>query len=409
MATVTKRRWTHNGTAREAWTVRWSDGRARRAKTFKLKKEADAYRRKVETEMATGVFIPAADSRTFEAATALFLREIDARAEIGAIRPCTARNYHSAFRQAILPALGKRLVLDTKAEHLEEWYYELIRTGRMEPASAFRRLWFIGAMFTFAVRRGWCRDNPAEAAMKALGRPKQNKIETFSLDEVRAVITESDQRRYRGRERPFEATRLAVALAAFCGLRWGEIHGLRVCDIDVGERCLTIRRSLDGLGNLQEPKTKAGIRDVPLPRHIAQMLADYMRRWPSDDPDGVILVADTGGRMRHSNFRQYQWLPLLRRADVGTASGQPLHFHALRHFAVSWMIENGWTITDVSKIIGHASVNITLQVYAHVVKGRTQTAEAMDNLADNLLSTVKITENYAPLRDAQETQRLLTH
>ena len=90
------------------------------------------------------------------------------------------------------------------------------------------------------------------------------------------------------------------------------------------------------------------------------------------------------------------------RAGVASGKGDPLRFHALRHFAVSWMIENGWPITDVSQIVGHANVSITLQVYAHVIKGRTQSAEAMQSLAEKLLSqgVVRPTlalENNAPM------------
>jgi integrase len=404
MASVAKRKWTYKGVEREAWVVRYQDPHGpRRNRTFEKKKDADKFRLQIENELEAGDHIAPGDSRTVRAATRLFLEEIDNKVAIGALRPTTAENYHSAFRQAILPAIGDKLILNVTSEDLELWYAHVVKTKRMEAVTARRRLWFVKALFEFAMRRRWARSNPAIPAMAAIGRPKEGKIETFALDEVRRVIVAANEKRYRGRDRSFEVTRLAVSLAAFCGLRWGEIFGLTVGHVDLPGRAIRIRHSLDRLGNLQEPKTKAGNREVPLPTHIAEMLTEFIAQHPITNDRGIIFASHNGAPMVATNFRSYSWLPLLKRAGVATAAGNPLRFHALRHFAVSWMIENGWPITDVSAIVGHANVAITLQVYAHVIKGRRQSAEAMQDLAERLLQTHPATQRLL-LADATETQ-----
>lgn len=402
MASVTKRpRKKADGSNGDKWVVRYFDaGGARRAKTFDLKKDADAYRRKVEREIDTGDHIAPTQSVTVADAVKQFLVHIDAKVSIGALRPCTGKNYHCAFRQAVLPFLGHRLVLDVTSQHLEEWYHDVVRSKRMEAISARRRIWFIKALFEFCMRRRWARSNPAVAAMKAIGAPQENRIETFQIDDVRAVITAANERRFRGRDRAHAMTRCAVNLAAFCGLRWGEIFGLTIGCYDGAAGVLRIRHSMDGLGNLQEPKTKAGNRDVILPEHLNAMLREFVGAWPPSDGDGVIFTSHNGKPMRASNFRQFAWLPLLERAGVARTTSGPIHFHALRHFAVSWMIENGWPIPDVAATVGHANVAMTLNVYAHVVKSRRQSAAQVQSLAQKLL---------LPAPDDAHQQPALTH
>ncbi|MBV8973091.1 MAG: tyrosine-type recombinase/integrase [Sphingomonadaceae bacterium] len=390
MASVRPREWTSpDGTLNRKWEVRYKDPTGSyRGRMFARKKEADAYRRQVENELASGDHIAPAQSNTIAAATVLFLEEVDNKVAIGAFRPCTGRNYHAAFRRHVLPLIGDRLMLDVDAADIERWYYQVVRSKLMTPVFAYRRLWFIKALFDFAIRRKWVRKgvNPAAEAMAAIGKPAEAKIDTFDLATVRRVIEVASERTYRRHQRQHEMTQIAVHLAAFCGLRWGEIFGLTLSNIDLANRVVRIRHSLDGLGNLQEPKTAAGNRDVPLPGHIAEQLTAFIAAWIVPNDRGIVFCTDNGTPMKATNFHATAWRPLLRRAGVVATRGPWLRFHALRHFAVSWMIENGWPITDVSTMIGHANVAITLQVYAHVIKGRNQTAEAMQQLAERLLA-----------------------
>lgn len=393
MASVSKRRWKHNGVDKEAWIVRYKDGRGSyRQKTFDKKKDADRFRTKVETEIENGTHIPPADSRTVAAAASQFLEEIDHKVAIGALRPSTGKNYHNAFSNAILPSLGSKLLIDVQPVDVQRWYRDIIREVGMHPRTAHRRLWFLKAMFAFAIRRKWARDNPVPDAAEALGRPKEAKIEVFAIEDVRAIISTANERPYRAHDRAFQMARLAVNLAAFCGLRWGEIFGLTLAHVDLQRQTIRIAHTIDGLGNLQEPKTAAGNRVVPLPDHIATQLAEWLATYPTVSKRGLVFATKNGQNMWAGNFREQQWLPLLRRAGIEDRDGKNVHFHALRHFAVSWMIENNWPITDVAAIVGHANVSITLKTYAHVVKGRQQSAEAMQGLAQRLLSGPSVTQ-----------------
>lgn len=393
-----------DGTNGDRWVVRYKDGLGvYRSKAFARKKEADAYRAKVEVDLRAGNHISPGESKTVARATALLLEHVDHKVAIGAMRPGTARNYHSAFKKFILPMLGHRLVLDVKSEDLEAWFHKMVRSGDQKPVTAYRRLFFVRAMFDFAKRRHWCHSNPASTAMEMIGKPKETAIETFDVEMVQRVIAASGDRPHKGRHRNFELMQIAVHLGAFCGLRWGEIFGLRADHVDIEERTIRIRHSLDDFGNLQEPKTKAGIRNVPLPQHLAELIAAFILRWPNTNADGLLLANERGNPMLRGSFWKSGWVPLQSRAGVQGKQGTHLRFHALRHFACSWMIENGWPIPDVSSVLGHANVTITLQVYAHSLKSRAKSTEAMQELADKLLRDVRKPASPALTHDVSMT------
>lgn len=409
MASVAKRKWTHKGVEKEAWTVRYKDPTgAYRSRQFDRKKEADRYRTQIESEIDSGDHIARSQSATVERAVVEFLEEIDNKAALGVLRKGTAHNYHTAFRRIIIPAFGHRLMLELTGADLEAWYYGIVRAKKMTPGTVYRRLVYLKLLFDFGQRRRWVRKghNPAADAMTAIGKPRENKIETFRLEDVRNIIAAVDERPFWGRKRPHAASRLAVNLAAFCGLRWGEIHGLTLANIDLAGGFIRIRHTLGRGGELNEPKTKAGNRDIRLPRHIVEMLAEFLALYPTTNPDGIVLASEAGTPVTPGNFRKSQWLPLQKRAGVAATGGGPMRFHALRHFACSWMIENGWPITDVSEMLGHANVAITLQVYAHTVKGRTQSAEAMQSLAEKLLSQAVSRTPVALISDARQTHEI---
>ena len=80
MATVTKRPWTHKGVTKEVWLVRYVDPATgkRPGKSFKMKKDADAYKRKVEREIEDGVHVGKSEAATITDVALQFIVEKEA-------------------------------------------------------------------------------------------------------------------------------------------------------------------------------------------------------------------------------------------------------------------------------------------------------------------------------------------
>jgi integrase len=146
------------------------------------------------------------------------------------------------------------------------------------------------------------------------------------------------------------------------------------------------------LGELKGPKTRAGIRDVPIPAHLVEILRQWVDR--HFIRDGRVndrnLVFLTRGRQayRPSLFLE-NWRQLLGRAGLlDKKGGNQFHFHALRHFAASWMIESGMSLLDVASVLGHEKFDMTLQVYAHPITGGNHRHAVVQRFAASLLAPV---------------------
>jgi integrase len=185
---------------------------------------------------------------------------------------------------------------------------------------------------------------------------------------------------------PDEVARLAEAIdprfhalilaAAYTGLRAGELAGLRLHDLDLLRRRLTVRQTMTNVrGHIEfgPPKTPASRRSITLPRLLCHVLAQYLAAYPTSSQ--VFKSAD-GRPIRWNNFRRRFWKAALWKAGLDPA----VRFHDLRHSHASMLINAGEPVTVVQHRLGHASPAVTLNVYAHLFDGLDE--RAADRLDD---------------------------
>lgn len=385
MASVAKRPWTYKGETKTKWIVRYFEGGKHRQKTFEKKKDADAFKQKVEREISDGVHIAPENVRTVAQVAELFLRYQEARWRDGRIGQARYINLKVSVDASIIPLLGHRTISEITAADIEEFYAAMCRQGikrrkPVAPQTALTRVTMFNLMCSFAVRRGYLTKNVVPDATKQLAGIRRTVIQTFSSDEVKLLLTVADSRGHGCKHRPYLQTKCFVHLAAFCGLRLGEIFGLTIENIDMANRVIKVRHSMTVYGELKGPKSSAGLRDVPLPAHIHGHISEWIRLYYVENDAGLIFTPANGGTRRHTVFNLHNWMGLLKRAGLWREGGDNYHFHALRHFAASWMIENGLPITDVASLLGHQKFDMTLQVYAHPVVRGHRRHEVLDQM-----------------------------
>lgn len=168
-----------------------------------------------------------------------------------------------------------------------------------------------------------------------------------------------------------------MLLAAWCGLRRGEVLGLRPSDIDLGAGTVTVRRNRVELLESSvafdtDPKTDAGKRTVVIPPHVLPVLAEHMASWASEDR---VFVGRGGAPMR-GNAMRLAFERARRRA------GMPgFRFHDLRHTGQTLAAATGATTKDLMRRLGHASPAAANR-YLHAVDGRdAEIASALSALA----------------------------
>ena len=165
-----------------------------------------------------------------------------------------------------------------------------------------------------------------------------------------------------------------VLLGAYGGLRLGEMFGLRWGSVDllrrrvkVNEICVEVR----GEVLFGPPKTKAGIRTVPIPSVVADELAKLTG--PNPDPKALVFTGGKGAPLRAGAFRQRVWYPATKAAGL-----DGLRLHDLRHTAVTLWIAAGANPKEIAVRAGHSSVVTVLDRYGHLYP------EAEDRLSDAL-------------------------
>lgn len=160
--------------------------------------------------------------------------------------------------------------------------------------------------------------------------------------------------------------KLGVLLSLYTGIRIGELCALKWENIDLTASTLSIRQTMQRIQNTSptatsktkviftQPKSQSSLRDIPLPSFMAEILGPF-----AGTPQAYIL---TGSPNRHMEPRTVQ----NHFRKIIQASGlAPANFHALRHTFATRCVEVGFEIKSLSEILGHSSVNITLERYVH--------------------------------------------
>jgi integrase len=158
--------------------------------------------------------------------------------------------------------------------------------------------------------------------------------------------------------------RALVVVAAGAGLRQGEAFGLTVDRVDFLRRELRVDRQLvavrDGVPELGPTKTPAGLRTVPVPTTVVDVLASHLARHrPSRE--GLIFTNTYRRPLQRSAFGSV-WRRVAREAELPESAT----FHDLRHFYASLLIARGCSIKAVQKRLGHQSAVETLDTYSHL-------------------------------------------
>lgn len=345
------------------WRARYRDATGREhARHFTRKTDAERWIAAATTAVATGEWIDPAKSRiSVEEWSTVWL------ATKTHLRPRTRELYESALRVWVLPRWGTTPLSGIGHADIVSWVSEL--SSHRSPAVTRHAVLVLSQMLKLAVRDGRLNRNAAEGvARPRMARPVQRFL---SHDEIARLASELPE--------PYD---LMVTLLAFTGLRFGEVAGLAVADVDVERARIHVNWSVSELskGGLHRdaPKTYRR-RTVPIPGFLKDRIAAYIAQRDARAP---LFTSARGGPLRNSNFRHYIFDPAVRRAGL-----EPLTPHNLRDTAASLAVASGASVKAVQRMLGHASAAMTLDVYSGLFDADLDAvAERMDVAASRALS-----------------------
>jgi integrase len=313
--------------------------------------------------------------RTTRAKLSPYVRDWIADAEL---RPTSRRSFESLWRNYVASStIANRPLAELEDFELDDFLDELgrqvgSRTGRrLSSATVGQVRKLLSVVMNHAERKRHIERNPIRLVSGPAVRHR--KVAPPAVDDVRRILAELA-------DRPEHA---AYVLAAYTGMRSGEVFGLRWQDVDLAHRSLTIRGTIDAKTLLWMPTTKTddSTRTIALPATVVLALqawqaADRPRRraFPVD----LVFVTSTGGAVSPSNANKR-----VQRAAIAagvTAERRArgladLTFHTLRHAFTTALREAGVDVEDVSKSLGHASTRMTGH-YSHTTDRRRQAVAA---------------------------------
>lgn len=272
------------------------------------------------------------------------------------ISPTTRSRHRSILDAHVIPRWG--MVSLSKITHagVQAWVAELSES--MSPGSVRKVVGVLSRLLAMAVQDGRLPRNVASGLSVPRPAPSERKYLTYA--EVFKLAEECAAKRDGGPANSArQVYRLAVLLLASCGLRWSELTGLRVRDIDLERGRLDVHTTtveVDGRQVERMPKNGAR-RSVPLPDFLRDELRDYLM--PKAGTDFVIPGVRGGRPLRNRVFRRAAFD---RAAD---AIGHPgLTPHMLRHTTASLAVSANANPKALQRILGHKSAALTLDTYA---------------------------------------------
>jgi len=207
--------------------------------------------------------------------------------------------------------------------------------------------------FNAAVAEGLFSVSPfRRAKIGSPSKERQKEIEPLPAEHIEALADAAETPR----------DRIAILLGGYCGLRAGEVGGLRVQDIDFLARRLSIQqatyrtRKTRGVGAL---KTKYSRRKISIPEFLLEEIARYLETNPPA-PDGRIMYTRDFGELEHIRLNK------VVHAAAKRAGLPPVHFHLLRHTCAALLIKQGIMPKQIQSYMGHSSIRVTMDIYGHL-------------------------------------------
>ncbi|WP_346101275.1 tyrosine-type recombinase/integrase [Nonomuraea maheshkhaliensis] len=278
-------------------------------------------------------------------------------------KPGTVTTYAGHLKNHINPMFGLVPLAAIRPTAVQGWVKDLHAKG-LAPRTVETIYVIFSSIIRGAVRDAMIRRSPCVDIR--LPEADKTTIRLLSPAEVIAL--------YRAMRPEFAPL---ILLGAAAGLRQGEAFGLAGDRLDFQGAMLRVDRQvvvIDRRPVLAPPKTRASVRDVPMPAVLADALAEHIdRRKPKD----ALFRTSRGNLIRRDYFNA----DILKPAILAAKVPADMTFHDLRHTFASTALAEGVPISEVSRWLGHESITTTVDLYGHLVPEASQRARtAMDKV-----------------------------
>lgn len=286
------------------------------------------------------------------------------------VKPRTYDRYSQAIRTHILPALGSLRLTKVSASALQSFYATKLNEG-LAPGTVAHLHAVIHRALEAAMRLDLIARNPA--TLITVPRQPRKEQQVLTPEQVRTLLAAVEGH-------PLQAF---FTLLTMTGMRRGGALALHWADVQLDEGNADVKYTLEhtngGSYTFAPPKTERSRRRVPLNttalaalKHLRLQQLEQRLAAGTLWQDGDFVFTDGNGRaLRGNHILQRQFAPLLKRAGLPN-----IRLHDLRHTAASLLAHQGVHVTTVSRLLGHSSTSMTLDIYSHAFPDAERDATA---------------------------------
>lgn len=290
----------------------------------------------------------------------------------------TEQRYDYLIKTHILPELGSLKLSKISATTVNSFLNKKLNSGRINGKGGLSAAYvssimiIVSSALSFAVAEQMC-----PPLRTPIFKPQAEKkdLEILSFEDQATL-----EQYARANPSP---TSIGILISLYMGLRIGEVCALSWEDVDLSNGVLHVRHTVARVKNeskdmvaktrliIDEPKTKASKRDIPIPSTLLPVLAEYRKnsetKWLASEKGTFISP-------RTYEYRYHQVLNICGVAHI--------NYHALRHTFASRCVAVGVDIKSLSELLGHGNSAITLNTYVH------SSMEQKQNQLEKLVSPV---------------------
>lgn len=269
----------------------------------------------------------------------------------------TVRNYRERYEHNIRDVIGNMVISEVKPMHCQH-VLNLMKDDYKGSTIQQCRI-TMASMFFYAMQNEIISSSPVTKSVK-LPKPVEKKIRFLTLEEQRKFLEVAV-----GTSNYYQ-----FLLILNTGLRTGEMAGLRWCDVDFKNRTISVNQTLEFRYGYQEfrvgePKSKSGYRTIPM----------------TDTAYNILKIKDEERRSRKVCSLQFKDYVFLNRKGLPTKNSaydstlyklaekagiDKLSMHTLRHTFATRAIEAGMQYKTLQTILGHSTLAVTMDTYAHI-------------------------------------------
>lgn len=367
-------------TPNRRWRARYRDRSGRsRSRTFDRKVDATRYLEVVGADLQRGEWTDPTLRRSTVASWAEAWYDTTAP-----LKPTTRDGYRKALNRRVLPRWGDRPLGTIDRAEVRQWVAEMTNEG-LSPKWIRNIVSVFALVLDLARDAGALKDNPA----RRIRLPRSSRLEPHFLTAEQVAALAAEMR---------DEYRFLVVLAAYTGLRPGELCGLRVRRLDLLRRRVHVAETLQPVRGVLvsgPPKTYEN-RSVPLPRFVAAQAEDHLAARAGQlgralGPDDWVFGGqrDPADGLNRDSFRKWAMIPALRDAGLPEA----VRTHDLRHTCASLLIQLGAHPKAIQERLGHSDISVTLNLYGHLFPSLEE------HLTDALDELGRIASQPSPPRD----------